>query len=260
MSMRTLLRTAAALAALACSPAMAQQCVGFLDVLSTASFCPNVEWMKNRGITTGCGTGTNYCPNDAVTRASMAIFMNRLGNTLTPTILTPTPTADSVAQHNLATPAVVCATGDVTIPAGSYPRRAHFNGRVNLYNPSANGDFIVEMVQASVPALAPGAPFPTPITWLAVQNTASYQAMALNLTPINDVTTHPHGYLDLDVNRTYRFGMRISRNTGTTANVSSYCVNLVSLASRVVAASPFDAAYAPAADAPEPQGRALPRP
>ena len=64
----------------------AQDCVGFTDVPAASAFCPNVEWMKNRGITIGCTSTTLYCPTDVVTRLSMAVFMNRLGKALTPQV------------------------------------------------------------------------------------------------------------------------------------------------------------------------------
>ena len=61
----------------------AAPCAGFTDVDDTSAFCPNVEWMKNRGITLGCAVNL-YCPNDLVTRLAMAAFMNRLGESLFP--------------------------------------------------------------------------------------------------------------------------------------------------------------------------------
>ncbi len=62
------------------SEAFAAPCAGFTDVDSTNPFCTEVAWVKNRGIALGCTTTTLYCPNDAVTRLQMAIFMYRLGN------------------------------------------------------------------------------------------------------------------------------------------------------------------------------------
>ena len=38
---------------------------------------PFVERMADLGITTGCGDGTNFCPDDTVTRAQMAVFLSR---------------------------------------------------------------------------------------------------------------------------------------------------------------------------------------
>lgn len=48
----------------------------FTDVPATSSFCPWIEELSRRGITTGC-TATKYCPGSAVTRAQMAVFVVR---------------------------------------------------------------------------------------------------------------------------------------------------------------------------------------
>jgi hypothetical protein len=246
MRLRHLLRAAVAALAVVAAPAIAQNCVGFTDVPASSPFCPSVEWMKNRGITLGCGAGTTYCPNDAVSRLGMAAFLQRVGDKLTPTIL-PVVAVDSAVQHNLASPVVVCPTGDYVVL--NYPRRALFTGRVNLYNPSANGDFISEMVYDD-----------DGLGWKAVQNSAAYQTLYAGMSPAHDVSTYPQGYLDLDVGKTYKFGMRISRYTGTTANVASYCVNMLSIANRNGVASPYDdGSYTPPADAMPPTGRAAPR-
>lgn len=77
----------AAALSIAAATASAQQCQGFTDVLaSDTAVCPAVEWIKNRGVTTGC-TATAYCPTAFVTRAQMALFMQRLGKSLTPEVL-----------------------------------------------------------------------------------------------------------------------------------------------------------------------------
>lgn len=65
--------------ALAFSPVHAQPCGPFIDVSAQDSFCDNVQWIYNRGITLGC-TSDQYCPSQFVSRVQMAIFMNRLGN------------------------------------------------------------------------------------------------------------------------------------------------------------------------------------
>ena len=38
---------------------------------------PFIERMADLGVTRGCGDGTNFCPNDSVTRAQMAVFLSR---------------------------------------------------------------------------------------------------------------------------------------------------------------------------------------
>jgi hypothetical protein len=68
---------------LSSAPVAAQSCAGFTDVDAGSSFCPNVTWLKNRGITLGCAPGL-YCPTDAVSRLAMAVFLNRTGDVATP--------------------------------------------------------------------------------------------------------------------------------------------------------------------------------
>ena len=58
----------------------------FADVPTTSTAVHNAtEWLFNRGITVGCQVGPPrlYCPDDPVTRAQMALFMQRLGNVFT---------------------------------------------------------------------------------------------------------------------------------------------------------------------------------
>jgi len=69
---------------LASTAAQAAPCAGFTDVDDTSPFCVNVTWLKNRGVTLGCTSTTLFCPGDFVSRLQMAIFMNRLGDSLFP--------------------------------------------------------------------------------------------------------------------------------------------------------------------------------
>src|SRR5260370_23463099 len=64
---------------LSATSAVAQNCDGFVDVLASSPFCPDVTWLKTYGITKGCDA-THYCPTDNVSRLQMAAFMHRLGN------------------------------------------------------------------------------------------------------------------------------------------------------------------------------------
>lgn len=99
-------------------PGFALPCAGFTDVEDTDSFCPSVQWLRNRAVTNGCTT-TTYCPTDVVTRATMALFMNRLGAALTPQV--------AFAEASLGTvdpdlsPAL-CQTA--VTAAATYPRQA----------------------------------------------------------------------------------------------------------------------------------------
>lgn len=51
----------------------------FSDVPTSAFYHDEVNALVNAGVTAGCG-GTRYCPNSAVTRGQMAVFLDRLGN------------------------------------------------------------------------------------------------------------------------------------------------------------------------------------
>jgi hypothetical protein len=50
----------------------------FRDVPTSAFYHDSVAAIRNAGITSGC-TSTRYCPNSAVTRGQMAVFLDKLG-------------------------------------------------------------------------------------------------------------------------------------------------------------------------------------
>jgi hypothetical protein len=112
----------------AASTAFAAPCAGFTDVQTlpdptTGPFCESVEWIKNRAVTLGC-TATEYCPSNFVTRLQMAAFMKRLGDALSPTVLTNTDAVGVVdldLDENTSTPHL-CKVGPIA--AANYPRRA----------------------------------------------------------------------------------------------------------------------------------------
>jgi hypothetical protein len=51
----------------------------FTDVPSNGFAAAWIEQLVTEGVTSGCGGG-NYCPNNAVTRAQMAVFLQRTFN------------------------------------------------------------------------------------------------------------------------------------------------------------------------------------
>lgn len=51
----------------------------FDDVPTSAFYHNSVTALANAGITSGCSS-TNYCPNSAVTRGQMAVFLDRVAN------------------------------------------------------------------------------------------------------------------------------------------------------------------------------------
>lgn len=66
------------------------------DVPDDKFYTDAVEWAKANGMTTGCDGGTNFCPNDPVTRGENITFAKRYD--------------DLVVQPALATVAVAHAT------------------------------------------------------------------------------------------------------------------------------------------------------
>ncbi len=103
-------------------------CSGMTDVASDNAFCANVDWLRNRGVTLGCTT-TAYCPADPVTRAQMAIFMNRLGAALSPTVLDEGQDLGAWVVPEVGNIKYVCVTDAVVdVP---YRRAALVSGRVN---------------------------------------------------------------------------------------------------------------------------------
>jgi len=74
--------------------------------------------MKNRAVTLGCG-GANYCPDNNVSRLSMAAFMKRLGDALSGVSIL---RVVSTGALDFATAPVVCQTDPIA--AATAPRRA----------------------------------------------------------------------------------------------------------------------------------------
>ncbi len=46
----------------------------------------DVEWLARVGLTNGCGDGSDYCPDDNVTRREIAAFTHRVNDELIPTV------------------------------------------------------------------------------------------------------------------------------------------------------------------------------
>ncbi|MFV2068462.1 MAG: S-layer homology domain-containing protein [Pirellulales bacterium] len=46
----------------------------FLDVPAEDAGCAAIHYLAAAGVTSGCGNG-NYCPDDSLTRAQMAVFL-----------------------------------------------------------------------------------------------------------------------------------------------------------------------------------------
>jgi hypothetical protein len=118
----------------------------FGDVDDGNTHFPGIKYMKDTGITVGCGDGTNYCPDQPVTRAQMGTFLYRMSGNDPATA--PNVNADKLDGKDSSAfetsafstfhDAAVSLNGsgtvlDLDVPAGSYviiakARFQHFNG------------------------------------------------------------------------------------------------------------------------------------
>lgn len=198
--------------------AAAAPCAGFTDVDSAHALCPNVEWIRNRSITTGCATGA-YCPADPVSRLQMAAFMQRLGAALTPQPLIAETTFGAVTLGNAP---VVCSTSPFVV--AGFPRRA-----------------VVDLALAAQAATSldvgalPVVSFDAGANWAPIATLAGRAS----------VTAGQWGHVssiavrDVDVGQTVRFGLRVSRLAGAGDLTGGSCQVRVQVVSRDGAASPY---------------------
>ncbi len=222
LARRATLIAAAALAALAAAPASAQQCAGFADVTDDGptGFCPSVEWMKNRNVTTGCGGG-NYCPSAAVSRLAMAAFMKRLGDALTPVQLAADLAPGTV---DLDTNVVACQTADYAVTG--FPRTAYADATFSA-TAGADVSFAADLV---VSTNGGGA-------WTPLNANANRGSVPANQWgSLSDI-----GAVALNVGDTVRFGARLTRGgvAGGTDLADSRCQIRVLVYSRTGSASPY---------------------
>lgn len=200
--------------------AQAAPCAGFTDVDSTSPYCPNIEWIKNRLVTLGCGPNL-YCPDAMVTRAQAAAFMNRLGTALTP-VQFDAESAPGSLDLDLAP--VVCQTPDYAV--ANFPRRADVD--VSMSGTAAIPVNVSAMLVKSLDAGA---------SWTPVSVVDSRTLMGVaggwgNVTQL--------GSTDLDVGQTVRLGLRLGRvGAGTTDLTDSRCQIKTKISSRNEVASPF---------------------
>lgn len=136
----TLLWVSQALHAAPCT----QSPSAFTDVEVTDIFCTDVQWLKNRGVTLGCGDGTTYCPGDSVSRASMALFMKRLAEKVVPEPVLFTETISNRTVTVFPTDNQFCL---VNVPDADYPRAFSLIGSVMIPTPAASGSISIAVRQ-----------------------------------------------------------------------------------------------------------------
>ena len=205
------------------SPLRAAPCVGFTDVDDQSPFCKNVEWLKNRAITLGCTTTNVYCPNQEVTRLSMSAFLNRLGNALTPVVLTSYNTGGTL---DIDASPLLCSTVDQT---PTFPRTVHGIAVLGAGQGTGDKDFAIGIVEST----NSGA------TWTPVSPLSAMFVNA-NIRKTATVILPPR---DLAVGTSYRWGIRVSRVAGSTTVGDPgawHCQFQARLENRVTQTPPFD--------------------
>jgi hypothetical protein len=176
------------------------QCAGFTDV-PVGSFCGNVTWMKNRQITTGC-TATTYCPNDPVVRLAMAAFMQRVGDVVTPRVLSVEDQGASIGTNDGATH-YVCTTE--VVPAVAYPRTVLARASIS-YTLDATMD-----IQFGLAESIDGGAFSLPPSSATLAGPGQHQHHFLL-----------HQPRSLDAGRTYRYTLTVKRFSGSNNNVGAW--------------------------------------
>jgi len=227
---------AAAVLALAASGANAQVCQGFEDVLqSNTLVCPAVEWVKNRAITAGCDA-THYCPNNPLTRAQMAIFLQRAGKALSTEVLSQQVFDDGGGAGiplpgDSPAPAVVRCVTPATA-AVPYPRTA-----VAVATLSALSDGNPASFRAFLLVRPNGGAFGNFETGVSVAQRGTAQAAVYG----NAALTKP---LALQPNTSYEFAIGVRRDNtlpATTGNFEALrCQLTVTVHNRNGTSSPLD--------------------
>jgi hypothetical protein len=177
-------------------------CTPFTDVDQASPFCPSVQWMKDREITFGI-TPTLYGPAQETTRAQMALFMNRLGNTLTDapqTLEFPSVNLSGAASE------VVCQTADQ--PAASYARHVKVDA-VLMELANGTNEFSVQFV-ASVDAGA---------NWIALAPPVPFGTVNGRWSNVR-----VDGDRDVATSEVVRYGLRVARVSGSTGASEARCV------------------------------------
>jgi hypothetical protein len=217
----------------ACTGAAHAQCAGFTDVTPGTLSCQSVEWVKNRGITTGCTSATLYCPNNDVTRLQMALFMHRLAKPLTPEVLNRQAVlgAEVIPGPAPTPPLVRCVTTETA--AAIYPRQA--------------------VVTASLTGLADGnaAGF-NAFLLVSTDSGMTFNSFDAMLSVGQRATAAPSSWagaamtehLNLAVNTPYQFAVGVRRDAVgpvTTGNFAAVrCQLTASIFNRNGTSSPFD--------------------
>jgi hypothetical protein len=191
-------------------------CTPFTDVDQASPFCPNVQWMKNRGVTVGCAA-TLYCPAQDTTRLQMALFMNRLGNVLSgapQTLLFPGVSFTGAATQ------VICAAGDQA--AALYERHVTLDAVLTGLG-GDNAEYTLEPV-ASVDAGA---------NWIALAPPARFSTVNGHW-----ANARVGGDRDVAPTEVVRYALRLARISGTTGFTQARCALRLVTGNQVTGTAP----------------------
>ena len=194
---RTLVVAIAALSVLGLGGAVVFASHDFTDVPTSAYYHDAVDWIADRGITSGC-SATQYCPNNAVKRGDMALFLQRLGQVVEPVLAT--DDENGVTLDIDADP-VVCQT--TAVLTGAYPKVAIFNGHFSGYNGGASD---IEFLARAVYSTNGGS------TWSTLLSQTVDEAPSGTAND-NDWDSVPVGaHRSFATGQSVRFGIQVSRS------------------------------------------------
>lgn len=192
-------------------------CNGFTDLVSGDPTCNAAEWLANRNVTLGCASG-HYCPAANVTRAQMALFMQRLGNAMAPSVLRNNcqledsfspPLRFCFIDHTAAFPQVASARAACALVG--WGKSTTLEGRIVV---STDG----------------GA------TWASVGSLGSATGVPGWTATIANVAS-----IELQSGRAYRFGLLLYDRFATPmGDIGAACELIVDIHNRNPASAPFD--------------------
>jgi len=211
------------LLALDAAPAVAAPCAGFTDVQDTDLFCTAVEWIRNRGVTIGCTSTSVYCPAASVTRASMALFLNRLGTALTPR-LEYVETALGVVDPDVE--AALCATPQIA--SAAYPRQA-------LVSVAFAGQSTGDLGYATRPMVSTD----NGTSWTAL--TAPASDIRESVSGAAWTNSAASGLYAIPASQTVRFALVVNRQSGGADFAQARCQVAANVMNANGVSSPFEA-------------------
>jgi len=193
--------------------AAASSCLGpspFDDIAQSDSICSNAEWLKNRGVTLGCTTNL-YCPLDNVSRAQMALFMNRLAVALVPSV---NVTSDTETNVDLDVTTHHCVTPQYVVT--DFARTLVLIGQLSVLMDAA-GAYTVAIVYNDTGSATVFDSTANPVIERAGASSATY----------SHATTS--GAVNLDAGNTYRFAIRTTRQGATGGDFTNLRCNLMQI-------------------------------